>query len=233
MSSSENSEIDISFLFRPITSPVSSSTRKYVKIQPGVSTPSDEIIRFLENRSPIYSFEYSHVKRKNSKISLGYEEKTVDEINAIYLMINPDPQNFALVPANSLVISHHKISCYNNRIYEGMLERAREKKFNIYNFHLAWDCMKNGIGDSFLYHVGLTEDDFYKVDLTYKGYRVHNLGAISKEKYRIEEIVIQLNKMKVNPSVIFNPQCKNALVGYIPGGGFNDHMKWLIMEWMC
>jgi putative NIF3 family GTP cyclohydrolase 1 type 2 len=193
-------------------------------VLPRKPTTSDNVIEYLENRSPIYEFEYSHIKRRNSKISLGYEIKSVNEINAIYLMINPQPPKFALIPPHSLVISHHKVSCYGNRIYRGMLDHAKTNRYNIYNFHLAWDVMEGGIGDSFLYHLGLKPQDFEKVDLTYKKNIIYGLGAILKQKFTLKEINSLLTKVDVNPSVIFNKHCKYSKVGYIPGGGFTDTM---------
>jgi putative NIF3 family GTP cyclohydrolase 1 type 2 len=220
----ENSLIDPSIPCRQITLPVSLSVKKYTPIIPGKTLLSDEVVGFLEDRSPIYEFEYSHITRESSSMSLGYEIKTVDEINAIYLMINPDPRNLAAVPSNSLVISHHKISCYDNPIYQRMLRQAEENQFNIFNFHLAWDIMEGGIGDSFLYHLGVTRADFTKVDLTYKGHQIQNLGAIVKKEFEIENLINSLYRLNVEPSVIVNPQCKNSTIGYIPGGGFNDRM---------
>ncbi|MHA2248395.1 MAG: Nif3-like dinuclear metal center hexameric protein [Candidatus Hodarchaeales archaeon] len=182
--------------------------------------PSDNIIGFLEKKSPLYEFEYSYIKRDNSRISLGYETKTVNEVNAIYLMISPNPKIMAQVPSDSLIISHHKISCYDNRIHRGMLDLAQKNQFNIYNFHLAWDVMEGGIGDSFLYHLGLKPNEFEKIDLTYKETTVHGLGAILKRKCNLEEITSKLQKANVKPSVIFNKHCKSSKIGYIPGGGF-------------
>ncbi len=181
------------------------STREFIS--------SDEVVEFLENRAPIFRFEY-----------IGYEIKTVDKINAIYLMINPDPRNFALVPPGSLVICHHKISVYQNHIYERMLTQARAKNFNIYNMHLGWDTMVEGIGDSFLLHLGISTDQVQKVDLTYKGNKIPRLGSIIQTNIGLEEIIIQLNSLNVNPSVIVNPKCQNSKIGYIPGGGFVDEM---------
>lgn len=174
---------------------------------------SDEVVNFLENRTQIYDFDY-----------LGYECKTVEQINGIYLMINPDPLNFAQVPENSIVICHHKISTHDNRIYRKMLEQARECNFNIYNIHLGWDVMPDGVGDSFLLHFGLSRDEFQKVDLTYRGHKILRLGAIISRPLSIDEIVQKLHLMNVFPSVIINPQCSPTKVGYIPGGGFNDQM---------
>ncbi|MHA1977710.1 MAG: Nif3-like dinuclear metal center hexameric protein [Candidatus Hodarchaeales archaeon] len=185
---------------------------------------SDNIIGFLEKKSPLYEFEYSHIKRDNSRISLGYETKTVNEVNAIYLMISPNPKIMAQVPSDSLIISHHKISCYTNRIHRGMLDLAQKNQFNIYNFHLAWDVMEGGIGDSFLYRLGLKSNEFEKIDLTYKETTVHGLGAILKRKYNLEEITSKLQKANVKPSVIFNKHCKPSKIGYIPGGGFMASM---------
>ncbi|MHA2225556.1 MAG: Nif3-like dinuclear metal center hexameric protein [Candidatus Hodarchaeales archaeon] len=188
-----------------------------VKRVPDVSTKefisSDEVVEFLENRVPIFRFEY-----------IGYEIKTVDKINAIYLMVNPDPRNLALVPPESLVICHHKISVYQNHIYKSMLAQAKAKSFNIYNMHLGWDTMVDGIGDSFLLHLGITPDQVQKVDLTYKGNKIPRLGSIIQTTIGLEEIIIQLNSLNVNPSVIVNPKCQNSKIGYIPGGGFVDNM---------
>jgi putative NIF3 family GTP cyclohydrolase 1 type 2 len=225
MATHEDRSLETGISFREMTPPVLSSTKKYVEIAPGESISSDIVINFLEQRSPIYEFEYSHITRSKSNISLGYEIKTVENINAIYLMINPDPLNFALVPPKSLVISHHKISCYNNRVYKSMLELAQKKQFNIYNFHLAWDTMHGGISDSFMYHLGFNRDEYNKVDLTYKGHKIKNLGSIVKEKYPFDDTYLKkLQSLQVEPSVIVNPQCKNARMGYIPGGGFVDTM---------
>ncbi len=139
-------------------------------------------------------------------------------------MINPDPLNFALVPKNSLVICHHKISTHKNRIYSKMLEYAETTQFNIYNFHLGWDIMEGGIGDSFLLKFGFSKDEFKKVDLTYRGYVIPQLGAIINRKICIEHLVDKLYSMNVNPSVIINPQCQRHKIGYVPGGGFEDNI---------
>jgi putative NIF3 family GTP cyclohydrolase 1 type 2 len=105
-----------------------------------------------------------------------------------------------------------------------MLDDAREQKFNIYNMHLGWDVMPDGIGDSFLLHFGLAKDEFQKVDLTYSGHKISKLGAIINRQFSIDELVHKLNSMNVFPSVIINPRCSTNKVGYIPGGGFNDEM---------
>jgi putative NIF3 family GTP cyclohydrolase 1 type 2 len=84
--------------------------------------------------------------------------------------------------------------------------------------------MKNGIGDSFLFHLGFKRNDFYKVDLTYKGNYINNLGAIVKRKFLLDDIVSNLNQLNVKPNVIYNPKCKNSKIGYIPGGGFDNQM---------
>jgi putative NIF3 family GTP cyclohydrolase 1 type 2/rhodanese-related sulfurtransferase len=174
---------------------------------------SDEVVSFLESRTQIYEFDH-----------LGYEKKTVEQVNGIYLMINPDPINLALVPNGSLVISHHKISTHNNRIYAGMLEQAEKSQFNIFNFHLGWDVMPDGIGDSFLHHFGLSRDEFEKVDLTYRGHVIQKLGTIMKKAVSMEDLITRLQWMNVMPSAIINPQCKTSRIGYIPGGGFVDQM---------
>jgi putative NIF3 family GTP cyclohydrolase 1 type 2 len=174
---------------------------------------SDEVIRFLENRSSPFEFEY-----------IGYEVKTVEEINSIFLMVNPDPRNFELVPPGSLVICHHKISIYSNYVYAKILLTAREKGFNIYNYHLAWDVMEDGIGDSFLTHLGFVKTQFTQIELVYKNHRIPRLGKIIKEKISFDEIISRLNQLNVKPTVLINPQCENQTIGYIPGGGFVDSM---------
>jgi putative NIF3 family GTP cyclohydrolase 1 type 2/rhodanese-related sulfurtransferase len=210
--------------YREISIPKLLKKKRIQEISQKEFISSDEAVEFLENRSPIYDFEYSHINHDDLNISLGYEIKTVDNINAIYLMINPDPRNIALVPPNSLVISHHKISCYNNWIYKEMINQARTTKFNIYNFHLAWDTMRDGIGDSFLFHLGIPREQIQKVDLTYKNVKIPRLGAIINSPLPLEEIITRMNALNVNPSVIINPKCQNSKVGYIPGGGFVDEM---------
>jgi rhodanese-related sulfurtransferase/putative NIF3 family GTP cyclohydrolase 1 type 2 len=210
--------------YREISIPKLLKKKRIQEISHKEFISSDEAVEFLENRSPIYDFEYSHINHDDLNISLGYEIKTVDNINAIYLMINPDPRNIALVPPNSLVISHHKISCYNNWIYKEMINQARTTKFNIYNFHLAWDTMRDGIGDSFLFHLGIPREQIQKVDLTYKNVKIPRLGAIINSPLPLEEIITRMNALNVNPSVIINPKCQNSKVGYIPGGGFVDEM---------
>lgn len=218
---------NLSALYKGITPPVLSSVKKYTKISPGEFVRSDKIIEFLEKRSPLYEFEYAHVKKEDPNLSLGYEIKTVEKISAIYLMINPDPLNFALVPPNSLVICHHKIGVYNNRIYKKILQDAQKNQINIYNYHLGWDTMEHGVGDSFLFHLGFKKNEFEKVDLTYKGVRIKNLGAIVKKAFSFEKIVSELVRLNVNPSVILNPKCNIfnlSKLGYIPGGGFDGQM---------
>jgi putative NIF3 family GTP cyclohydrolase 1 type 2 len=210
--------------YRPITVPVSSSVKKYYEVYPGETISSDDVVMFLENLSPIYEFEYSHISRKNPNLSLGYEIKAVDEINTIYLMINPEFHHLSRIPSNSLVISHHKIGYYKNAIYEGMLKLAEINKFNIYNFHLAWDTMEGGICDSFLFNLGFRKNQYIKVDLPYRGHQVRNLGAILKMEYPLPALITRLNSMRVDPRIIFNPHCKNSKIGFIPGGGFSDQM---------
>ncbi|MHA2310437.1 MAG: Nif3-like dinuclear metal center hexameric protein [Candidatus Thorarchaeota archaeon] len=174
---------------------------------------SDEVVSFLESRTQIYEFDH-----------LGYEKKTVDQVSGIYLMINPDPINLELVPEGSLVISHHKISTHHNRIYAGMLEQAETNNFNIFNFHLGWDVMPDGIADSFLRHFGLSRHEYEKVDLTYRGHVIQKLGAIMNKAVSMEDLITRLQWMNVMPSAIINPQCKTSMIGYIPGGGFVDQM---------
>ncbi|UCE96735.1 MAG: Nif3-like dinuclear metal center hexameric protein [Candidatus Bathyarchaeota archaeon] len=174
---------------------------------------SDTVVNFLESRTSLPKFDY-----------LGYEVKTADEVNAIYLMINPDPRNFALVPQNSLVICHHKVSTPDNRIHTAMLQQVQTSRFNLYNFHLGWDTMEKGIGDSFLMHLGFSKNQIRKVDLTYREHKVNRLGNIILPEFSLGEIVKRLHSMKVYPSVIINPRCQNSKCGYISGGGFVDTM---------
>ncbi|MFQ5979658.1 MAG: Nif3-like dinuclear metal center hexameric protein [Candidatus Heimdallarchaeota archaeon] len=222
---SENKLLPISpsIYYRAISVPKLAETTRSHELSHKEFIPSCDVVELLENRSPIYEFEYSHIDDDLS-ISVGYEVKTVEDINSIYLMINPDPRNVALVPSNSLVISHHKIRAYNNWIYNEMINRARINQFNIYNFHLAWDSMIDGIGDSFLLHLGIPRNQIQKVDLTYKGVNIPRLGSIISSSIPLEDIITQLNALNVNPSVIINPQCQNSKIGYIPGGGFVDDM---------
>jgi putative NIF3 family GTP cyclohydrolase 1 type 2 len=194
---------------------MSINTNKLIPLQMVGKMKSDEVIRFLENRSSPFEFEY-----------LGYEVKTVDEIDSIFLMVNPDPRNFELVPPGSLVICHHKISIYSNYVYAKIHLTAREKGFNIYNYHLAWDVMEDGIGDSFLTHLGFVKTQFTQIELVYKNHRIPRLGKIIKEKISFDEIISRLNQLNVKPTVLINPQCENQTIGYIPGGGF---VGW----WIC
>ncbi|MHA2359712.1 MAG: Nif3-like dinuclear metal center hexameric protein [Candidatus Thorarchaeota archaeon] len=204
---------DPATLYKAMSIPLLPENIEILKLRPGEFIASDAVVDFLENRTQIYDFDH-----------LGYECKTVDQVSGIYLMINPDPLNFAHVLENSIVICHHKISTHDNRIYREMLDQARERKFNIFNIHLGWDIMPDGIGDSFLLHFGLARDEFQKVDLTYRGHKISNLGAIINRPFSIDEIVQKLYSMNVFPSVSINPQCNSTKVGYIPGGGFTDQM---------
>ncbi|MHA2232809.1 MAG: Nif3-like dinuclear metal center hexameric protein [Candidatus Hodarchaeales archaeon] len=223
---SENKQLLISpsISYREISMPKLAKTTRFQGLSHEEFIPSCDVVEVLENRSSLYEFEYSHIDNNDLNISIGYEVKTVEDINAIYLMINPDPRNIALVPSNSLVISHHKIRAYNNRIYKEMIDRARITQFNIYNFHLAWDSMIDGIGDSFLRHLGIPREQIQKLDLTYKGVNIPRLGSIINSSLPLEEVITHLNALNVNPSVIVNPRCQNSKVGYIPGGGFVDDM---------
>ncbi len=187
--------------------------KKEAEPPPEQTIPSDDIVDFLEDRTHIFEFDY-----------LCYEVESVDSINSIHLMINPDPINLARVPAGGLVICHHKISTHPNRFYEAMLDQALENEFNIYNFHLGWDVMEGGIADSFLTHLGFSRDMYRKVNLTYRGHTIPNLGSILNPGISLNRIVNQLDSMNVFPSVIVNPQCQTSRVGYIPGGGFVDTM---------
>ncbi|MHA2140326.1 MAG: Nif3-like dinuclear metal center hexameric protein [Candidatus Thorarchaeota archaeon] len=204
---------DQSISFRVMTAPLNPQRLKPRETEPKDFIPSDSVIELLESRTRLLEFDY-----------IGYEVKSVDYISDVFLMINPDPLNLANVPENSLVISHHKISTHKNRIYMRMLEYAKESSFNIYNFHLGWDIMEGGIRDSFLFDFGLSRHEFDKVDLTYRGNLIPQLGAIFKQRISMEELIAKLYMMNVRPSIIINPQCQTSKMGYIPGGGFIDDM---------
>lgn len=203
--------LDSRIPFRSIAVPLLSDTDRQVKLEHDVFISSDEIIKFLENRAPIFKSDY-----------VGYEVKTVEEINGIYLMINPDPRNFALVPPSSLVICHHKISIYKNRVYNSILTKAKERKFNIYNFHLGWKIMIDGIGDSFVFNLGFSKEHITKVDLTFQGHKIPRLGSIVRQTIPMEELATRLINLHVYPSMIINLQCDNSTIGFIPGSGFVD-----------
>ncbi len=200
-------------LSRLITTPVASTEIKIQGLSQAEFIESEKVTAFLEARSPPPKFDH-----------LGYEVKTTDLINGIFLMINPDPRNLSYVPSNSLVICHHKISTHPNRIYNSMLELAKTRQVNIFNFHLAWDIMEEGVLDSFLAHFGVPKEQYQKVDLTYRRHKIPNLGSVIHSYFPIEEVVARLNALKVYPSVILNPLCCYTSFGYIPGGGFVDEM---------
>jgi hypothetical protein len=63
-----------------------------------------EVVNYLEKRSPPLMFEYTGYETP------GIEVRTVDKIKGIFLMINPDPRAFDVIPPDSMVICHHKIS---------------------------------------------------------------------------------------------------------------------------
>jgi len=205
--------IDKPISFRPMVAPIDPGTIRPLATGPQARTLSDSVVEFLERRTQ--TVEFDHV---------GYEVRPVDYVNTVWLMINPDPLNFAHVSRNSLVICHHKISTHHNRIYAQMLEHANEARFNIYNFHLGWDIMEGGILDSFLFDFGLSQKEFRRVDLTYRGHLIPRLGAIFQRGMSMGDIISRLYSMNVRPSVITNPQCRTSEVGYIPGGGFVDTM---------
>jgi putative NIF3 family GTP cyclohydrolase 1 type 2/rhodanese-related sulfurtransferase len=200
-------------LSRLITTPVAFTEMQIQDLSQAEFIESEKVTEFLEARSPPPKFDH-----------LGYEVKTTDRINGIYLMINPDPRNLPYVPSNSLVICHHKISTHPNRIYESMLKQTKIRQVNIFNFHLAWDIMEDGVSDSFLSHFGVPKEQYQKVDLTYRGHRILNLGSVIQSYFPIEEVVARLNALKVHPSAILNPQCCYTHFGFIPGGGFVDEM---------
>ena len=72
---------NLSSLYKEMALPVLSSVKKYTEVSPGEYVRSDKIIEFLENRSPLYEFEYRHIKREGPNLSLGYEIKSVEETN--------------------------------------------------------------------------------------------------------------------------------------------------------
>ncbi len=205
--------LDPRISYRTIAVPLLSEVKEQVKLEHGLSISSDSIIKFLENLAPLFEFDY-----------IGYEIKTVEEIEGIYLMVNPDPRNFSLVPPKSLVICHRKISVHKNRVYSNILTRAKEKKFNIYNFSLGWDIMNHGIGDSFLESLGFSRKHIEKVDLIYKGHKIPRFGSLVREVISMEELGTRLINLNVHPSMIINPQCDNSIIGYIPGRRINDEM---------
>jgi putative NIF3 family GTP cyclohydrolase 1 type 2/rhodanese-related sulfurtransferase len=198
---------------RLVSSPMALSALEIPDLSVPEFIDSEDVTSFLEARSPPPEFDH-----------LAYEVKTTDQINGIFLMVNPDPRNFSHVPPNSLVICHHKISTHPNRIFNGILDHANSSKFNIFNFHLGWDIMEGGVNDSFLSHFGVPREQYRKVDLTYRGHKIPKLGSVIDSYFPLEEVVARLNAMKVHPSVILNPQCCFKSFGYIPGGGFVDEM---------
>ena len=198
---------------RTIAVPLLSEVKEQVKIEHGLSISSDSVTQFLESLAQSFDFDY-----------IGYETKNVEEINGIYLMINPDPRNFSVIPPKSLCICHRKISVHKNRVYENILAKANEKKFNIYNFSLGWDIMNNGIGDSFIESLGFSKEYIEKVDLTFKGQVIPRFGSIVSPIIPMEELASRLVNLNVYPSMIINPQCENSTIGYVPGRRITDQM---------
>ena len=177
-----------------------------------------EVVTYLEKRSPPLMFEYVGYDTP------GVEVRTVDKIKGIFLMINPDPRAFDVIPPESMVICHHKISIYKNRTFQNIISFCLENKINVYNYHLAWDVMDDGIGDAFLYFLGYDKDQVNKKTLVYKGIEIPRLGSIIKEKVSLTKIITKLTQLNVRPSVVISPESENTTVGYIPGGGFVDQM---------
>ncbi|MFW9995102.1 MAG: Nif3-like dinuclear metal center hexameric protein, partial [Candidatus Odinarchaeota archaeon] len=145
-------------------------------------TSFEKVISFLESRSPPLSFEYEGYDRP------GIELKVAEKIKGIFLMINPDPRAFEVIPPESMVICHHKISVYNNGIFQNILSSSKENRINIYNYHLAWDIMEDGIGDTFLYFLGYDKSEVEKKTLTYKNTKIPRLGSIIKENVPLSSI---------------------------------------------
>jgi putative NIF3 family GTP cyclohydrolase 1 type 2 len=177
-----------------------------------------KVVNFLEKRSPPLKFEYKGYDNP------GVELKVVDKIKGIFLMINPDPRVFDVIPPDAMVICHHKISVYKNKTFQDILSYSRENKINVYNYHLAWDIMEDGIGDAFMYFLGYDKDKVEKKTLVYKSTEIPRLGSIIKEKVSLSKIITKLYKLNVMPSVVISPESENTTVGYIPGGGFVDQM---------
>ena len=177
-----------------------------------------EVVSYLEKRSPPLMFEYAGYDIP------GVEVKTVDKIKGIFLMINPDPRAFDVIPPESMVICHHKISVYKNKTFQDIISYCLENKINVYNYHLAWDIMIDGIGDAFMFFLGYDKNEVEKKPLIYKGTEIPRLGSIIKEKISLSRIITKLNQLNVRPSVVISPESENSTVGYIPGGGFVDQM---------
>ncbi len=177
-----------------------------------------EVVSYLEKRSPPLMFEYTGYDIP------GVEVKTVDKIKGIFLMINPDPRGFDVIPPESMVICHHKISVYKTKTFQDLISFCLENKINVYNYHLAWDIMEDGIGDSFLSYLGYQKDKVEKKTLVYKGIEIPRLGCIIQEKVILTRLITKLNQLNVRPSVVISPKSENTTVGYIPGGGFVDQM---------
>ena len=70
--------------YKLITPPVYSTQKHQSTTLSDSFIESDKIADFLESRSSIYEFEYSHKKRDDG-IFLGYETKPVEKIRGIFL----------------------------------------------------------------------------------------------------------------------------------------------------
>jgi putative NIF3 family GTP cyclohydrolase 1 type 2 len=177
-----------------------------------------EVVNYLEKRSPPLMFEYAGYDIP------GVEVKTVDKIKGIFLMINPDPRAFDVIPPESMVICHHKISVYKNETFQSIISFCLENRINVYNYHLSWDIMNDGIGDAFMHFLGYDKEQVEKKTLVYKDIEIPRLGSIVKEKISLSRLITKLNQLNVKPSVVISPESENTTVGYIPGGGFVDQM---------
>ena len=138
-----------------------------------------EVVNYLEKRSPPLMFEYTGYETP------GIEVRTVDKIKGIFLIINPDPRAFDVIPPDSMVICHHKISIYKNKTFQDIISFCLENKINVYNYHMAWDIMIDGIADAFMYFLGYNKDEVEKKTLVYKGIEIPRLGSIIKERVSI------------------------------------------------
>jgi putative NIF3 family GTP cyclohydrolase 1 type 2 len=177
-----------------------------------------DVVGYLEKRSPPLQFEYVGYDHP------GVEVNVVDKIKGIFLMISPDPRAFDVIPPETMVLCHHKISVYKTKTFQDILTFCKENKINVYNYHLSWDIMEDGIGDTFMYFLGYDKDKVERKTLVYKNVEIPRLGRIIKEKVSLTTIISKLRQLGVRPSVVISPESKNTTVGYIPGGGFVDQM---------
>ena len=166
-----------------------------------------EVVTYLEKRSPPIMFEYAGYDTP------GVEVRTVDKIKGIFLMINPDPRAFDVIPPESMVICHHKISVYKNKTFQNIISFCLENKINVYNYHLAWDIMNDGIGDAFMHFLGYDRDKVKKKTLFYKGTEIPRLGSIIKEKVTLTKIITKFAGYENPPVIVFRPETIAKFLG--------------------